>query len=352
MQQLDQVVFAGLTHEPAVALSEKLLEVLPENQARIFYSDNGSTATEVGIKMALQFHFNREEKRPVLLAFEEGFHGDTFGAMAVSGLEVYNGPFSDFNLEVRRIPVPQDAHPEEALRTIGQLGEQGLLAGFIYEPLVQGAAAMKMHDAQGLDVILHAVKDAGGLLIADEIMTGFGKTETCFASEQLKTKPDIICMSKALTAGLLPMGATSCSQEVFDAFYSEEIAKGFFHGHTYTANPLSCTAALAALQLYRTSDIQDGRQRISAAHASFGEHISGHPAVRSIRQRGVIFALDLEVATQRYGRLRDRLYHYYLEAGIYLRPLGNTIYFLPPYITPRTALDKLYTTTENLLNSL
>lgn len=351
MQRLDQVVFAGLTHEPAVALSEKLLEVLPANQARIFYSDNGSTATEVGIKMALQFHFNRGEKRPVLLAFEEGFHGDTFGAMSVSGLEVYNGPFSDFNLEVRRIPVPKDAHPEKAISTIASLGEQGLLAGFIYEPLVQGAAAMKMHNAHGLESILKAVKAAGGLLIADEIMTGFGKTETCFASEQLPTKPDIICLSKALTAGLLPMGATSCSQEVFDAFYSEEIAKGFFHGHTYTANPLSCTAALAALKLYETAEIQEGRKRISEAHTRFGEHISGHSAVRSIRQRGVIFALDLEVSTQRYGSLRDKLYQFYLDAGVYLRPLGNTIYFLPPYITPQAALDKLYTTTENLLDS-
>ncbi len=352
MQHLDQVVFAGLTHEPAVALSEKLLEVLPENQARIFYSDNGSTAAEVGIKMALQFHFNQGHKRSVLLAFEEGFHGDTFGAMSVSGLEVYNGPFSDFNLEVRRIPVPSDANPEESLKIIAQLGDQGLLAGFIYEPLVQGAAAMKMHNAQGLEKILKKVKAAGGLLIADEIMTGFGKTETCFASEQLPTKPDIICLSKALTAGLLPMGATSCSQEVFDAFYSEEIAKGFFHGHTYTANPLSCTAALAALQLYETPEIQEGRQRIQEAHANFGQHIAGHKAVRGTRHRGVIFALDLEVATSRYGSLRDQLYQYYLDEGIYLRPLGNTIYFLPPYITPDTDLDKLYKTTEKLLDSL
>ena len=352
MKRLDQVVFAGLTHEPAVALSEALIRVLPSNQQKLFFSDNGSTAVEVAVKMALQFHFNRGERRSVLLAFEEGFHGDTFGAMSVSGLSVYNGPFTDFSLEVRRIPVPDGPEPTETLRQIEALTQAGDLAAFVYEPLIQGAAAMKTHNARGLDQILGALREAGVLLIADEVMTGFGKTGTCFASEQLTHQPDILCMSKALTAGLLPMGATSCTQEIFEAFYSDELARGFFHGHTYTANPLSCTAALAALDLYHSAEIQEGIRLIGECHREFESEISSHQAVASTRRIGVILALDLAMPIERYGELRDRLYNYFLDRGVFLRPLGRTIYFLPPYVIRREELQKVYQATRELLDEL
>jgi len=352
MKRLDQVVFAGLTHEPAVELSEALIRVLPSNQRKIFFSDNGSTAVEVAVKMALQYHFNRGENRKILLAFEEGFHGDTFGAMSISGLSVYNGPFKDFSLEVRRIPVPRDSEPLDILEQIEILSRTGDLAAFVYEPLVQGAAAMKTHHPEGLDRILGAVREAGAILIADEVMTGFGKTGTCFASEQLTNQPDILCMSKALTAGLLPMGATSCTQEVFEAFYSDDLAKGFFHGHTYTANPLSCVAALAALDLYHSEKIQDGIRQIGAWHQSFESEISDHSAVASTRRIGVIFALDLDLPMERYGELRDRFYRFFLNQGVYLRPLGKTIYFLPPYVIRREELHKVYQATKKLLDEL
>src|SRR5690606_21343059 len=250
MHVLDQVVFSGFTHEPAIRLSEELIKVLPGNQQKLFFSDNGSTATEIGIKMALQYHHNRgQKKRKLLLALEEGFHGDTFGAMSASGLSVYNGPFEDFFIEVERLPVPTPGNIEGLLGTLEERLKRGDVAGFIYEPLVQGAAGMKMHDARGLDRILALLQGHGVLTIADEVMTGFGKTGKLFASDHLEHSPDIICLSKALTAGLLPMGLTSCSQEVYDAFYSDDIGKGLFHGHTYSANPLACTAALAALEL-------------------------------------------------------------------------------------------------------
>lgn len=352
MQRLDQIVFAGLTHEPAVHLSERLIEVLPGNQNRIFFSDNGSTSVEVAIKMALQYHFNKGNKRSALLAFEDGFHGDTFGAMSVSGLSVYNGPFEDLTLEVCRIPVPTSAHPTDIIEQIRVLTREEKVAAFVYEPLVQGAAAMKTHNPQGLEQILRVLREAGVLLIADEVMTGFGKTGTCFASEQLTTQPDMICLSKALTAGLLPMGATSCTQQIFEEFYSEELAKGFFHGHTYTANPLSCMAALAALEMLQSPEIQQGINNIANWHREFKSRISGHAGVASIRHIGVILALDLSESITRYGKMRDRLYQYFLSCGIFLRPLGNTIYVLPPYIIRRGEMERIYNAIEGLLEQL
>lgn len=342
MQQLDQVVFSGFTHEPAVALSEKLLSLLPPNQSKLFFSDNGSTAVEVAVKMALQYHFNRGDKKTRLLAFEEGFHGDTFGAMSVSGLSVYNGPFEDFSLDVERIPVPVSGNPEEILNVLEGLLSRRDIAAFVYEPLVQGAAAMKFQDPEGLEKILALLRENGVLLIADEVMTGFGKTGTHFASEQLSTQPDLICLSKALTAGLLPMAITSCTDEIYKAFYSDEISKGFFHGHTYTANPLSCTAALAGLELLSSAEIQEGIQMIAGEHLRFKERMQSHPKVRDARCWGVIFAMELDVDFSRYGNMRDTLFRHFMDRGIFLRPLGNTIYILPPYVITRKELNEIY----------
>lgn len=349
MQQLDQVVFSGFTHEPAVKLSEELIKVLPDNQEKLFFSDNGSTATEIGIKMALQYHFNKGEKRNVLLAFEEGFHGDTFGAMSVSGLSVYNGPFKDFFIEVERIPVPTTENIESIVNHLQVRLQKSNIAGFIYEPLVQGAAAMKMHSAEGLNQILTLLKEHNVLTIADEVMTGFGKTGKYFASDYMETKPDIICLSKALTAGLVPMGLTTCTETVYSAFYSDDIAKGLFHGHTYTANPLACAAALAALELLKTDEIQDNIQNIIQWHKKFDDEIRNHPKVASTRQLGVIYALDLNVKMERYGNLRDKLFKHFMDNGVFLRPLGNTIYILAPFITTKTQMDCIYDTIKSAI---
>lgn len=352
MQQLDQVVFSGFTHEPAVTLAETLLKLLPEGQQKIFFSDNGSTAVEIGIKMALQYHANRGEKRSVLLAFEEGFHGDTFGAMSVSGLSVYNGPFEEFFLQVERIPVPDAGNIGKILERLEGRVRQNDLAGFVYEPLVQGAAGMKMHQAAGLDRILALLQSHGVLTIADEVMTGFGKTGTPFASDQLQTKPDIICLSKALTAGLLPMAVTSCRQQVYDAFYSDELSKGLFHGHTYTANPLACAAALAGIHLLMAAETRDQIREITADHTTFDASIKGHPRVGATRQCGVIYALDLNLPMERYGQLRDRLYRHFMAQGVFLRPLGNTIYLVPPYCITKAQLQQVYDSIHSALDIL
>ncbi|HEX9601057.1 MAG TPA: adenosylmethionine--8-amino-7-oxononanoate transaminase [Mariniflexile sp.] len=349
MQQLDQVVFSGFTHEPAIKLSEALIKILPENQNKIFFSDNGSTSVEIGIKMALQYHFNNGEKRNVLIAFEDGFHGDTFGAMSVSGLSVYNGPFEDFFLDVKRIPTPNGKNHEAILTTLKSIVETNKVAGFVYEPLVQGAAAMKMYNPVGLNEILKFCKANNIITVADEVMTGFGKTGKHFASLHIETKPDIMCLSKALTGGLLPMAITSCSQKVYDAFYSDDISKGLFHGHTYSANPLACTAALASIELLQSTEMQNNIQRVIASHEAFNQRIQNHPKVKTTRQTGVIFALDLNVEMARYGNLRDKLFNFFMDNGVFLRPLGNTIYIQAPYVITKKQLEKVYKTIEEAL---
>ncbi|PHR70740.1 MAG: adenosylmethionine--8-amino-7-oxononanoate transaminase [Lutibacter sp.] len=349
MQQLDQVMFSDFTHEPAVKLSEELIKILPEGQNKIFFNDNGSTAVEASIKMALQYYYNKGEKRSVFIAFENGFHGDTFGAMGVSGLSVYNGPFEDFLIDVKRIPTPNGTNHEEIINLLKSYVSNNKIAGFIYEPLLQGAAGMKIHDATGLNEILKFCKNHKVLTIADEVMTGFGKTGKNFASEYMDTKPDIICLSKALTAGLLPMAITSCTQEIYDAFLSDDISKGFFHCHTYSANPVACAAAIAGIELLQSDEIQKGIKEIIASHKRFNERIKNHPKVKLTRQLGVVFAIDLNTNTERYGGLRDKLLKFFMDRGVFLRPLGNTIYIQVPYIITKKELEKVYKTIEESL---
>ena len=342
LDKLDQIVFSGFTHSPAIELSEKLISILPQNQKKIFFSDNGSTSVDVAIKMALQYYHNKGEKRTRIIALEDAFHGDTFGAMSVSGLSVYNGPFEDFLLEIDRIEVPNSNNFEKVCSKFESIVETQEVAAFIYEPLVQGAAAMKMYSSVFLEKLLKIAKKNKVLTIADEVMTGFGKTGKNFASEYMNTKPDIICLSKALTAGVAPMAITSCSMEVYDSFYDNEIKKAFFHGHTYSANPLACTAAIAGIDLLLSEEIQKQIAKINSKHREFETRIINHHKVRSTRVLGVIFALDLNIETDRYGKPRDKLYKYFMQNGLFLRPLGNTIYILPPYVITDEQLDKIY----------
>ena len=352
MQQLDQIMFSDFTHPAAVELSEKLIAILPDNQAKIFFNDNGSTAVEAAIKMALQYYFNQGEKRSAFIAFENGFHGDTFGAMSASGLSVYNGPFEDFLINVHRIPVPNGENHQEILNQLEKITQEHNVAAFVYEPIVQGAAGMKIHNADGLNEILKFLQSKKILTIADEVMTGFGKTGKYFASDYVETKPDIMCMSKALTGGMVPMAITSCTQKIYDAFLSNDIAKGFFHCHTYSANPIACAASIASIELLTSDEMQHNIQWISEAHQTFNDKIKNHPKVKSTRNIGVIFALDLDTNMERYGSLRDLLLKSFMEQGVFLRPLGNIIYLQVPYVINKEQLNKVYRTIEKVLDSL
>ena len=352
LKNLDQIIFAGLTHEPAVQLSELLIDILPNNQEKIFFSDNGSTANEIAIKMSLQYHFNKGLKKDTIIAFENGFHGDTFGAMSVSGLSVYNGPFKAHLLKVERIPTPTKENFDKLIKSLKDIISNNEVSCFIYEPLVQGANSMHMYEADYLNEILKICKSNQIICIADEVMTGFGKLGKNFASDYIETKPDIISLSKALTAGVVPMAVTSCTLDIYTAFLSESIDNAFFHTHTYTANPIACAAAIAGIELLTSKSIQDNIQKIIESHEAFNSKIKNHAKVQSTRQLGVIFALDLNIEMDRYGSRRNEIQKSLLKKGVYLRPLGKTIYILPPYIISEKHLSKIYSSIEEVLEEL
>jgi len=351
---LEHVLFGGFTHEPAIILAEKLLAILPTNQKKVFFSDNGSTAVEVAIKVALQFFYNKGEKRTTIIAFENAFHGDTFAAMAASGISFYTQAFQGMFIDVVRIPVPVKGQEQASFDALNEVIKNNPCAGFIFEPLVQGAAGMVMYEPEALDQLLQICLENKVLTIADEVMTGFGKTGKTFACDYLTVKPDMICLSKALTGGTIPMAITTFTQEIFEAFYDEDINKALFHGHTFTANPTGCAAALASLELLQTEEMQNNLIRINSNHLDFKKRVENHPKVTAARVLGVIFALEIKTETSAsyYGILRNRLYDFFIENGIILRPVGNIVYILPPYIITDEQLQKVYEVVECALETV
>ncbi len=341
---LEHVLFGGFTHEPAVLLAEKLMQILPNNQKKIFFSDNGSTSVEVAIKVALQYFYNKGEKRTTIIAFENAFHGDTFAAMAASGISFYTQAFEGMFIDVVRIPVPIKGKEQESFDALKEIIKNHHCAGFIFEPLVQGAAGMVMYAPEALDTLLQICRENTILTIADEVMTGFGKTGKTFACDYLKNQPDMLCLSKALTGGTIPMAITTFTQDLFDAFYSDDIHKALFHGHTFTANPTGCAAALASLELLQTDVMQAHIARVHQSHLAFQEQIKNHPKVTTTRVLGVIFALEIktEGTASYYGSLRNKLYDFFIENGVILRPVGNIVYILPPYVITESQLEKVY----------
>ena len=351
---LEHVLFGGFTHEPAVVLAEKLLEILPKNQQKIFFSDNGSTAVEVAIKVALQYFFNKGEKKTTIIAFENAFHGDTFAAMAASGISFYTQAFKGMFIDVVRIPVPIKGNEKVSYATLLEVIKNHDCAGFIFEPLVQGAAGMVMYEPESLDELIKICQENKVLTIADEVMTGFGKTGKTFACDYLSEQPDMMCLSKALTGGTIPMAITTFTQDIFDAFYDDDINKALFHGHTFTANPTGCAAALASLSLLQTQEMQDNITRVNRRHLDFQKHIKSHPKVATTRVLGVIFALEIKTESSEsyYGTLRNKLYDFFIENGIILRPVGNIVYILPPYIINDEQLKKVYQVVEKALETV
>jgi adenosylmethionine-8-amino-7-oxononanoate aminotransferase len=348
---LEHVLFGGFTHEPAIVLAEKLIEMLPKNQQKIFFSDNGSTAVEVAIKVALQYFYNKGEKRTTIIAFENAFHGDTFAAMAASGISFYTQAFQGMFIDVVRIPVPIKGQEQESFDALKEVIQNYNCAGFIFEPLVQGAAGMVMYESGALDTLIQICQENKVLTIADEVMTGFGKTGKNFACDYLSEMPDMMCLSKALTGGTIPMAITTFTQDLFDAFYDEDINKALFHGHTFTANPTGCAAALASLSLLETNEMQQNLIRVNKRHLEFQKHIESHPKVTATRVLGVIFALEIvtQGAASYYGTLRNKLYNFFIENGVILRPVGNIVYILPPYIISDEQLQRVYDVVEKAL---
>jgi adenosylmethionine---8-amino-7-oxononanoate aminotransferase len=351
MQTLEHVLFGGFTHPTAVQLSEKLLGLLPNNQKRVFFSDNGSTAVEVALKAALQYFFNKGKKKYRVIAFEDAFHGDTFGAMAASGISIFTEAFKGQLLDVIRVDLPTQSNIENLKSRFLEEFAKDDVAAFLFEPLVQGAAGMRMYDAKLLDELIAICKQHQVFCIADEVMTGFGRTGSYFASLQLKQSPDMICLSKALTAGFVPMAVTSFSEEIYQGFVSDTVEAAFFHGHTFTANPIGCAAALAGITLLESEEMQTQIQRVHEHHLYFKSKIQNHTKCENVRVLGCIFALDVKVDEKQayYGQLRNKLYAFFIENGVLLRPVANTIYILPPYTITDEQLSKVYQTVEMAL---
>ncbi len=349
LKTLEHVIFAGFTHSGAVELAERLLEILPANQKKVFYSDNGSTAVEVALKMCFQYWHNRGQSRNKVLAFHNSYHGDTFGAMAVSSRSAFTHPFENLLFEVEFIDVPDKNNIDSLKAKLSELGSQ--LSAFIFEPLVQGAGGMQMYQAEYLNDLIAHCKSEGILCIADEVMTGFGRTGKLFASGHLEQQPDLMCFSKGLTGGTMALGVTTCTFKIYEAFLSDDKLKTLFHGHSFTANPIACSAALASLDLLLNTETAAHIDRISAKHTAFSSRLSQHPKVKQLRQTGTILALEwkTEEGTSYFNNLRNNLYNFFLQEGIILRPLGNIIYIMPPYCISNDQLDYVYGKIEEAL---
>lgn len=339
---LDHVLFAGCTHEPAVALAEGLLKVLPPSLSRIFYSDNGSTAVEVALKIAVQYWRNQGERRTRFVALTDAYHGDTFGAMAAGERGIFSAPFEEMMFQVERLSIV--GGDDEAARC-AELAASGDVAGFIFEPGVQGAGGMKMYCPQIVDRYIAEFQKAGVPCIADEVMTGFGRTGPLFVSTVLRNAPDIICLSKALTGGMLPLAVTAVSKKICELFVSHDHSRTFFHGHTFTANPLACAVGLASLELSCSQECEGQRIHIEQRHRECARELSTIEGVVNPRVAGTILAFDLDVPDGTSGytaSIAHEARNFFSARGVLIRPLGNVLYFMPPYCITDSELDAAY----------
>lgn len=355
--QLEHIIFAGFTHEPAVKLAERLLNILPGNFSKIFYSDDGSTSTEVAIKMSIQYWWNVQsmadgqrstERRIKLLAFKNSYHGDTFGAMSVSDRSVFTLAFHDILLDVIFIDTPDENNISSIKEEIAK--HENSIAAFIYEPLVQGAGGIKMYDATLLDELLYFIQQKNIICIADEVMTGFGRTGKMFASEYMQSKPDIICLSKGITGGVMALGVTACSEKIYKAYITDDARKTFFHGHSFTANPLACTAANANLDLFEKNNVLAQIENISAQNLAFAAQLKQLNGIKNVRTLGTILAFEIIKGDDVYlNNISQVVTARALEKGVYIRPLGNTVYIMPPYCITNEELEKVYAVLTEIL---
>ncbi len=331
--KLDQIIFAGWTHEPAEQVAAGLRAIMPESLTRVFFSDSGSTSVEVALKMALGYWHWRGENRHRIVVMENSYHGDTIGAMSVGERGVFNQPYEPLLFDVGRIPFPAAGAEQAALDALEALCRQPDTAALIVEPLILGAGGMLVYAPATL-AAMHAICARHGVLfIADEVMTAWGRTGTLLACEQAGIVPDILCLSKGLTGGAVPLAVTMASEPIFEAHYSTDRARMFFHSSSYTANPIACAAAAANLALWREEPVLDRIAALAGKQAAWIEKLGQFCHFDNPRTIGTIAALDLKTSgTSGYmSDLAPRLMAFFRERDVLLRPLGNTVYVMPPY---------------------
>ncbi|KAB2920461.1 MAG: adenosylmethionine--8-amino-7-oxononanoate transaminase [Hyphomicrobiaceae bacterium] len=340
---LDQVIFAGFTHEGAEAVARRLVEITPAGLDHVFFSDSGSTSVEVGLKMALGYWRNMGSQRTRIVALEHGYHGDTIGTMSAGARGVFSAPYEPLLFEVARVPFPSAGSEQASLDALEKACGDRQAAAFVIEPLVLGAGGMHIYEARVLAEMARICRQSGTLLIADEVMTGFGRTGTLFACEQAGVEPDIACYAKGITGGSLPLAVTMCRAEIFDAHYSQDRRRTFYHSSSYTANPIACAAALASLEIWKDEPVLERVRRLGEMQEERLAPFRGDARFANVRRLGTIAALDL--VSDSAGYLADvgpRLYDFFVARGLLLRPLGNTIYVMPPYCIEAGDLDLIY----------
>ena len=362
MNHFEQILLAGHTHEKAIELAQKLLSKLPDNYKKVFYSDNGSTAVETALKMAFQYFYNQGKPKKRVVAFKKGYHGETFGAMSVSGLNAQKTPFLSQLFQAEFIQPPLKEHPETFGKSFADLEkvleDHDDIAAFIYEPVIQGAGGMLVHDPSELNKLIKLCKEKGILCIADEVMTGFGRTGKLFASEHMEEKPHIICLAKGLTGGTLPLAATVCTQDLYDAFLSEDKNKALLHGHSYTGNALGTASALANLELFEKPETINQIENLQSLNQEFKDTIQGSSElsrnVYEVRTQGTIAAVELktEETSGYFNKISKKISDVFLTQDILVRPLGNVLYFVPPYSSTKEEMKATYETTYNFLKTL
>lgn len=342
---LDQMIFAGWTHEPARKLAAGLSEFLPESLDHIFFSDSGSTAVEVALKMALGYWHNRGEKRQKILVMEHSYHGDTIGAMSVGARGVFNHAYSPLLFDVGTIAFPEAGAEQQTLDQLEAYcrDKDHPPAALIVEPLILGAGGMKIYSPEILQQMVEICRKHDVLFIADEVMTGWGRTGTVFACEQAGVDPDILCMAKGLTGGVIPLAVTAATDAIYQAHYSEDRAQMFFHSSSFTANPIACAAANANLAIWRDEPVQERIDTIIASHRAFSGRLTQKSNVSGLRQCGTILALEIKEGEGDYmSSLGPQLLAFFRDRNILLRPLGNTVYIMPPYCIEGEDLESVY----------
>lgn len=350
--RLDQLIFAGYTHEPAEAVARGLIDLAPKADgqpelAHVFYSDSGSTAVEVALKMALGYWHNRSldglgEARSRILVLEHSYHGDTIGAMSIGERGVYNAAWTPLLFDVDTIPFPAPGREAECLAALDAACAERP-AAFIIEPLILGAGGMLLYSTEVLREMAAICRRHGVLFIADEVMTGWGRTGTVFACEQAGVVPDIMAVAKGITGGAIPLAATLATAPIFDAHVSTDRSRLFYHSSSYTANAIACAAAAANIAIWREEDVPGRIATLGQGIASRLADLARHPAFDNPRQLGTIMAIDLRAPDAGYlSDLAPRLRAFFLERGLLLRPLGNTIYLMPPYCTTAGQLDRVF----------